>query len=75
MAAGTNCTNSSSAASKGNHMLKGLYSIITFLTLASLTIVGAILKLCGLLLLSWWILALIAAAAITFLALAANEIW
>jgi hypothetical protein len=56
-------------------MLKGLYSIITFLTLASLTIVGAILKLCGLLLLSWWILALIAAAAITFLALAANEIW
>jgi hypothetical protein len=56
-------------------MLKGLYSIITCLILASLTIVGAILKLCGLLLLSWWILALIAAAAITFLTLAANEIW
>ena len=55
--------------------LKGLYSMITFLILATLTILGAILKLCGVLLLSWLIIALLAIAATTFLILGSKEIW
>ena len=52
--------------------LSGLFSMVLALALLLLSIVIAILKLSGVLLLGWWILPLLAGLTLLFLLLGAN---